>query len=189
MKHLLYIFVYIFLTSTAYAYEFDCSKDVRDEAYSAMIGNKETSILKTCFADAMVDFFDDVLLKDIPPLTPKEVEYIDKESAYCLKDGNHELSRCSKFFNSRIWMIHRIYTNIESSKSLIGTAKEFYKLIESEGENHYWNRFFILNMKFDIFDNYRWLVDDGLIEMDEKAGLYPHVLLPGFAERVFYEFN
>ena len=32
MKHLLYIFVYIFLASTAYAYEFDCSKDVRDEA-------------------------------------------------------------------------------------------------------------------------------------------------------------
>ena len=47
MKYLLYIFVYIFLTSTAYAFEFDCSKDVRDEAYSAMIGNKETNIPKS----------------------------------------------------------------------------------------------------------------------------------------------
>ena len=189
MKYLLYIFVYIFLTSTAYAYEFDCSKDNRDAAYSAMIGSKETSISKICFADAMVDFFDDVLLKDIPPLTPKEVEYIEKEFAYCLKDENHGLSRCSKFFNSRIFMIHRIYTNIESSKSLIGRAKEFYKLIDSDVENHYWNRFFILNMEFDIFDNYKWLVDDGLIEMDGKAGLYPHILLPRFAERVLYEYH
>ena len=89
MKYLLYIFVYIFLTSTAYAFEFDCSKDVRDEAYSAMIGNKETNIPKNCFSDAMVDFFDDVLLKDIPPLTPKEVEYIDKESTDILYAAIH----------------------------------------------------------------------------------------------------
>lgn len=155
-----------------------CSKNEMEDVWSKLQDESPFNDRERfCLAAKTVVYIEDVFIKDISPPTPREEEWVLGEYNY-IKSPNANRNRVHEFMNNKLKYKYDLFNHHKVAKeNLIGVMTAIKKS-QKTLEMRYWANLASNLIRNDMYDDYWYLVTNGVVEQNPLAGLWSHIYLP-----------
>ena len=189
MKILIGFLLALFISGQAIADELNtCTPQEYNYVWDNLYNNNIRYNLneRVCFAERIGQYLNEVFIKDLPTLTPREKSWVDAELNYMTNDGSNT-NRINKVINNEIYKRYEIF-------SVINNIKKDIKLIKSHAGNEIlelqlWSLLVAHLLEDTLYDDYKYLADNNIITFNPKASIYSHLILPSILKKSVISIN
>ena len=189
MKILIGFLLALFISGQAIADELNtCTPQEYNYVWDNLYNNNIRYNLneRVCFAERIGQYLNEVFIKDLPTLTPREKSWLDAELNYMTNDGSNT-NRINKVINNEIYKRYEIF-------SVINNIKKDIKLIKSHAGNEIlelqlWSLLVAHLLEDTLYDDYKYLADNNIITFNPKASIYSHLILPSILRKSVISIN
>ena len=177
-KILIFIFLF-FITSNSFSGEFkNCSKQEMDFVWSNLSNNKGYNDKERfCLAKKTILFLEEVFIRDISPLTPREQEWVIGEYNY-LSKTNPNQQRINEFLNHTLRHKHDLFRVVSNTKDNLNVIMRAIESSDKKLEIKYWAITVSYLVSHDIWEYYHLLVKRNVVTQNPLAGGWTNIHLP-----------